>query len=68
MSDGYQGERKRTQKMESTKPKITFMEGLKLWANQWRWTNIKQIYKEEKPRILTRSMINLDRINQRLGR
>jgi hypothetical protein len=65
---GYQGERQRSLKQVSDKPKITFMQGFKLWANQWRWSNIKAIWKQDYKRVYYSSTNRLDSISRKLGR
>lgn len=64
----YQGERKRCGNKPAEEKKVTFTEGLRLWADQWRWSNIKKIWQQDYRRVYSESMHRMNKVNQRLGR
>lgn len=68
MTNRFEGERKRNGNKVVEIPKITFKQGLHLWLNQWRWSNIKMMWRQDYKRVYYQSVHNLNRINQKLGR
>lgn len=62
----YSEQRQRTSKTPSSSPKVTFLQGLKLWAKQWSWSNIKKTWDEEYSRVYGNATRRIDYINQKM--